>query len=318
MERFERVFGKANYELRFELPVTDPELNATIVDDDTNPESLRLAPEIRIVVLNDMNLDTPAKSSVLQDATYSFINSVIGNSHGVEFEGGFTIVLTHIPTYKPAGLCVDGPFFDFHTSADGGGVKEQYLLSADASKGFFEGIFGVSANTAAAGNGLGRPGLILNGHDHAGCDTYHFVNQTNGTGPEDRPWQHTLWSDAQAQKLPLQEGLPGRREITVRSMMGDYGGNAGMLSMWFDFEKWEWQYEYADCKLGRQHFWWLTHSVDFSVVLFAVLYVVVVVMEASGVDVDGRFDRVVDWVRVRIDEMRQRGTKTATKENGRK
>ena len=314
MERFERVFGKANYELRFELPVLDPELNATIIDDETNPDSLRLQPELRIIVLNDMNLDTPAKSSVLQDATYSFINSVIGNSHSVDYKGTFTIMLTHIPTYKPAGVCVDDPFFDFFSAEEGGGVKEQYLLSADASKGFYEGIFGVSANTDAPGNGNGRPGLILNGHDHAGCDTYHFVNHTNGTGPEDRPWQHKLWQDAQAEGLPSKIGLPGRREITVRSMMGDFGGNAGLLSLWFDFESWEWRYEYADCRLGRPPFWWLVHTLDLSIVLFVMTYAAVVVMEANGVDVDRRFGELVTWVRGRIDETKQRSTETSTKE----
>ncbi|KAL6859744.1 hypothetical protein ACO1O0_003768 [Amphichorda felina] len=311
MERFERVFGKANYELRFELPVSDPELNATIIDDDTNPDSRRLQPELRIVVLNDMNLDTPAYSSVLQDATYSFINSVISHSHGVEYKGAFTIVLTHIPTYKPEGVCVDGPFFDFHPSAEGGGVKEQYLLSADASKGFFEGIFGVSANTAAPGNGHGRPGLILNGHDHAGCDTYHFVNHTNGTGPEDRSWEHKLWKHAQAQELPSNLGLPGRREITVRSMMGDFSGNAGLLSLWFDFESWEWKYEYADCRLGRHHFWWLTHILDFSILVVVVTLVAVMTMEANGVDVDGLLSQLVPWVPGRLQEMKQRSTKTS-------
>lgn len=104
---------------------------------------------------NDMNLDTPAKSVPLQDETYKFINSVIGTSAAVEFEGHFTLILTHIPMYKPAGICVDAPFFDFHSQGDGGGLKEQYLLSGDASKGLLEGIFGVSADTNAAANGLG-------------------------------------------------------------------------------------------------------------------------------------------------------------------
>lgn len=315
MDRFERVFGKANYELRFELPVADPELNATIIDEETNPTSDRLRPEIRVVVVNDMNLDTPAKTPALQDATYGFINSVIGHSHAVEFKGGFTLVLTHIPTYKPAGVCVDGPFFDFHSQSDGGGVKEQYLLSADASKGFFEGIFGVSGNTGAAGSGLGRPGLILNGHDHEGCDTYHWINQTNGTSHEDRSWEHATWLNASERGIPSQPMHPGRREVTVRSMMGDFGGNAGLLSMWFDWETWEWQYEYADCQLGRQHFWWLTHILDICVIVVALVYAAVVALQANGIDVDGRLGELVTCAQRRIDEMRQRGTtKGATRE----
>lgn len=309
MERFERVFGVANYELRFELPVLDPLANATILDMEKNPESLRLAPELRIVVMNDMNLDTPAKSLPLQDQTYAFINAVISNAHAVEFQGQFTLVLTHIPTYKPKGVCVDGPFFDFHSKDEGGGVKEQYLLSADASKGFYEGIFGVSGNTNAAGEGLGRPGLILNGHDHEGCDTYHYINQTNGTSWSDRSWEITTWSDAEKQGLPGQEKMPGRREITVRSMMGDFGGNAGLLSMWFDHDAWEWRYEYVDCPLGRQHFWWLVHILDLIAVTNVVLLGLVSTLQASGVDVDKSLQQSVACIRRRVEKLRGNGTR---------
>jgi hypothetical protein len=302
MERFERVFGKANYELRFGLPVVDPELNATINDEEKNPDSLRLPPEIRIIVMNDMNLDTPAKSTELQDQTYHFVNEIITQSHAVEFQGHFTIILTHIPTYKPKGICVDGPFFDFHPKADGGGVKEQYLLSADASKGFYEGVFGVSGNTEAPREGLGRPGVILNGHDHEGCDTYHFINQTNGTDHAERSWEIVRWADALADGLVDRDGHPGRREITVRSMMGDFGGNAGLLSLWFDYDAWEWRFEYADCALGRQHFWWLTHILDFGVVAFLAMYAVVLVLGASGVDVDAAVLAAVQTTRKRLGE----------------
>lgn len=306
MKRFERVFGKPNYELRFELPVTEPAMNATIFNKETNPDSHNLPPELRIVILNDMNLDTPAKDHGLQDETYKFINAVIGTACGVDFKGQFTLVLTHIPLYKPAGICVDAPFFDFHTAMDGGGVKEQYLLSADASKGLLEGVFGVSKDPWAAGKGLGRPGLVLNGHDHEGCDTFHFVNQTNGTDPEDRSWEARKWHDAKMQNLPSEEKHPGRREITVRSVMGDFGGNTGLLSMWFNHETWEWEYEYAICPLGRQHFWWLTHFLLFGVLLFAASAVAVAVLESKGVDVDRHFHEGVEWVRKQVEEMMEK------------
>ena len=283
--RFERVFGKANYEVRFGLPVADPVANATIRGDQ-NPDSPRLRPELRILVLNDMNLDTPAKNQTLQDETYRFINSAIGSSCSVEHQGQFTLVLTHIPLYKPAGICVDAPFFDFHPASEGGGIKEQYLLSADASKGILEGLFGVGRDPDGFGNGLGRPGLVLNGHDHEGCDSYHFINLTNGTSPDDRHWEQRKWFDVKLMDLHKKAMHPGRREITVRSMMGDFGGNAGLLSMWFNTETWEWEHEYVDCPLGRQHFWWLTHFMALGVVLCAVLYVATRVLESRGVDVD--------------------------------
>ncbi|KAK7430985.1 hypothetical protein QQZ08_002515 [Neonectria magnoliae] len=301
LERFEREFGKANYELRFELPITDAEQRASIIDADANPDSDRLLPQLRIVVVNDMNLDTPANSSALQDATYNFINNVIQTSSHVDMKGMFTVILTHVPLYKPAGVCVDAPFFDFHPKAEGGGLKEQNQLSADASKGFLEGIWGMSAKATAPGGGLGRAGVMLNGHDHEGCDTFHFINQTNGTGPDDRRWEVARWADAQARGIPGSPGVPGRREITVRSMMGDFGGNAGLLSLWFDHDAWEWRFEYAVCPLGTQVFWWLVHIVDLVVVLWAVAYALARALVGKGVDVDARFyeavSRAWDWVR---------------------
>ena len=306
LDRFERVFGKANYELRFEMPITDPELNATIADVHTNPGSRLLRPEIRIVVVNDMNLDTPAKDTALQDASYAFINRVISTTAPVESKGQFTIVLTHIPMYKPEGVCVDAPFFDFHGQEDGGGLKEQYLLSTDATKGFLEGIYGMSGDTWASGIGRGRPGLIMNGHDHEGCDTFHFINQTNGTSSADRSWEITTWSNATARNITTQDFLPGRREITVRSMMGDFGGNAGLLSLWFDYDAWEWRYEYVSCPLGRQHFWWLTHFLDFGVVAALVLYAVVQVLLGQGVDVDAHFFQAVEWVKARLGQLKEK------------
>ncbi|KAK8857303.1 protein TED1 [Apiospora arundinis] len=285
LSRFETAFGKAAYELRFELPV-NPKDNATLHDPETNPDSTRLVPELRIVVVNDMNLDTPALIGDLQDKTYSFVNDVINTAAAVEFQGHFTVVLTHIPMYKHRGVCVDPPYFDFHPAEEGGGVREQYQLSADASKGFLEGMFGLHANPDAPGGGRGRRGVLLNGHDHEGCDTWHFVNQTDDKPPEERKWDVLRWEEAQAQQIPGRDGFPGLREITVRSMMGQYGGNAGLLSAWFDEETWEWKYEFANCALGTQYPWWFVHVIDLIAVVGFVVYGVLVGLSAAGFDVD--------------------------------
>jgi hypothetical protein len=81
-------------------------------------------PELRIVILNDMNLDTPAGSIEMQDKTYHFLNKIITTSHEVTRLAHFTLVLTHISMYKDAGICVDGPFFDFFDSDFSNSVKE--------------------------------------------------------------------------------------------------------------------------------------------------------------------------------------------------
>lgn len=280
LARFEQAFGKANYEVRFELPVADPVANATIFDEQDNPDSDRLPPELRIIVLNNMNLDTPALSGALQDATYSFINAVIETSTAVEFLGHFTILLTHIPLHKPEGICVDGPFFDFHEAHDGGGVKEQNQLSSDASRGFLEGVFGLNGDPASPGQGRGRRGVILNGHDHEGCDTYHYINQS--APAEERSWIVERWAAAKDHGVARAELIPGMREITVRSMMGDFGGNSGLLSAWFDEATWEWRFEYATCSVGRQHIWWAIHVLDLVVIVAGLAYCLLAVGGAAA------------------------------------
>ncbi|KAI3324665.1 hypothetical protein HD806DRAFT_51602 [Xylariaceae sp. AK1471] len=281
LDRFERAFGKVAYELRFELPIDDPITNATVFDPEENLESSRLPPELRIVNINNMNLDTPALNQSLQDDTYAFINAVIHTASAVEFEGHFTIVLTHMPLYKPEGICVDPPFFDFHES---GGVKEQNQLSADASRGFLEGIYGLSGDPNAPAGGTGRRGLILNGHDHEGCDTYHFINQS--LQGDERRWQVGRWENARIDQLPGKPGLPGMREITVRSMMADFGGNAGFLSVWFDQDSWEWKYEFATCELGRQYYWWFVHVFDIILLIALVAYGALEIAIMSGFDAE--------------------------------
>jgi hypothetical protein len=256
MTRFVRVFGKANYELRFQYP-TIPTTNITTQVEGGEKKPV---PELRIVVLNDMNLDTPASSKELQDETYKFLNDIISTSHDVSREAHFTLVLTHIPMYKKEGICVDGPFFDFFSGDFENGVKEQNHLSADASKGFLEGIFGMSAHIEVPGHGFGRNGLIVTGHDHEGCDVYHYINQS--ANPLGRAWEARRWQDAKASGVLDEPGIPGLREITVRSMMGDFSGNAGLLSLWFDEETWDWRFEFANCRMGKQHLWWVVHVLD--------------------------------------------------------
>ncbi|KAI8622947.1 hypothetical protein F5Y19DRAFT_29350 [Xylariaceae sp. FL1651] len=306
LDRFELAFGKAAYELRFELPILDPVTNATIFDPEKNPESVRLLPELRIVNINNMNLDTPALDQNLQDNTYAFINAVIHTASAVEFKGHFTLVLTHMPLYKPEGVCVDSPFFDFH---EGGGVKEQNQLSADASRGFLEGIYGLNGDSNAPANGRGRRGVILNGHDHEGCDIYHYINQT--LQGDERRWQVTSWDTAQTNHLPEKPELPGIREITVRSMMADFGGNAGLLSIWFDEDSWEWKYEFATCALGRQYYWWFVHIFDLILLIVLIVYGALETAIACGFDAE-------KWLEARIPPASQKAKikKREDKSNG--
>ena len=219
--RFEKTFGLANWQIKFQLPDNGPEL--------------------RIIILNTLNMDGPAVDHELQSSTYNFINSAILESRPVEDRNIGTILLTHVPLHKEAGVCVDGPRMTFGE----GGIKEQNHLSPAAGLGILEGIFGMSANPDAPAGGVGRSGIILNGHDHEGCDTYHFLNHDT--------WTAQRWHDSNITG-------PGIREITVRSMMGEFGGNAGLLSAWFDGT--DWRFDYSTCQLGVQHYWWAIHILD--------------------------------------------------------
>lgn len=257
LKRFERVFGKANWEIRFTMPARPDDEALARQSERGLPSGATELPELRIIVLNSLNLDTPALSQELQADTYNFINEVIGTSRPVEDRTTLTLLLTHIPLHKAAGLCTDGPYFDFYSWGRGGGVKEQNHLSENAAKGILEGIFGLSHNPDGPGGGLGRNGVILTGHDHEGCDVYHFLPRNNSDASQS--WEARPWDETGSYQ---NKSVPGKREITVRSMMGEFGGNAGLFSAWFDYDIGEWKTAYATCALGTQHQWWAIHVLD--------------------------------------------------------
>jgi hypothetical protein len=287
--RFERIFGRANWDVRFEHP-------------ESRNGSQAVLPTLHLIVLNSLNLDTPALSPKLQHASYEFINSVISShSRPVEDRSSFTLLLTHLPLYKPAGVCIDGPYFDFFKfdDADGrfmyGGVKEQNHLSDHGSRhGVLEGIFGISHKPDAAGGGKGRNGLILTGHDHEGCDVWHHI-PANATIAESRPdgsaevanWQATPWAKAEPSAAHA-----GIREITLRSMMGEFGGNAGLLSVWFDFAAGEWKYAIHMCKFGVQHIWWAVHVLDIVTAILGVAWATAHLSRRLPNDLDIKSEKV--------------------------
>jgi hypothetical protein len=259
IERFERAYGPVNGDIRFTL-------NFTTVSGDT--------PVLRLLILNSMNLDGPAFEDDLKHQTYEFVNSAIFSSLPVESHHHATILLTHIPLHKASGICVDEPFFDFYEDKYGGGVKEQNMLSADHSRdAILQGLFGKSANVQAPARGLGRDGIILTGHDHEGCEVYHYVDRESGD------WKAARWLTADAAVKSMNNDIPGLREVTVRSMMGDFGGNAALVSGWWDGEAGRWRIEVNNCPLGTQHLWWAVHILDLVVLLLLVACVVLFVKE---------------------------------------
>ncbi|EXJ59627.1 hypothetical protein A1O7_03773 [Cladophialophora yegresii CBS 114405] len=265
VDRFERVFGKANWDVRFQYPGS----NATLVAPETVAPS---HPSLHLIVLNSLILDGPAFSDDLRSETFDYLNGLINHRlRPVEDRSSFTLLLTHLPLHKKEGTCVDAPFFGYWPNDDGGGMykphgmREQNHLSEEASRhGTLQALFGMSGDRDAPAQGKGRNGLILTGHDHEGCDTWHFV-------PADSVWstsegQHedkgeTIWDVSRWEHASQATSHTGVREITLRSMMGDYGGNAGLLSAWFDQGEGEWKYEIQMCGLDLK-IWWAVHIMD--------------------------------------------------------
>ena len=231
VDRFDRVFGRSNWQIRFTLPMTRD----------------KPVPELRLVVLNSMNLDGPALDADLQQETFAFVKSMVNSEHS---HSSATILLTHVPLYKEESLCADGPRIEYNALEHGGGIREQNHLSIGSSKRLLSDIYAMGSQK----NGTGHRGVILTGHDHEGCDTYHHLPLS-----EDGAWKAEKWDLSSPRR---HAGVHGIREITVRSMMGEFGGNAGLLSAWFDIDAAEWQFEYRTCVLGKQHFWWAVHVLD--------------------------------------------------------
>jgi hypothetical protein len=74
----------------------------------------------------------------------------------------------------------------------------------------------------------------------------------------------------------------GIREVTLRSMMGSYGGNSGLFSAWFDEASEEWRYRIQMCEFGVQHWWWAVHVLDVVTVWIGVLCGIMEIAERFG------------------------------------
>jgi hypothetical protein len=265
IERFEEAFGSVNWGITFRLHNASTSKASPIRNDllARGPST----PELRLLILNSMNLDSPAKDLAPQQQSRDFALSELSQASTSPASG--TVLLTHIPFHKEAGVCVDGTFFDWFPE---GGIKEQNHLSKETSHFLLDSLIGIPHDSTNAGNAI-----VLNGHDHEGCDTYHYRTHHGDAGQDasdkemqedTSTWQARHYSHAQHDISD--ESRIGLREITVRSMMGSFSGNAGFLSAWFDNTTnegvGEWKFEYASCMLGVQHIWWGVHVLDLIVV----------------------------------------------------
>jgi hypothetical protein len=243
IERFERAFGKVNWEVRFRLPNATLQIDQEFASKKTPDfyDGPGTQPELRLVILNSMNLDEPAYSPALREESLKFMDEHICNPEQ-DHEHSATVLLTHIPFHKASGICIDGPFFSHFPPENGAGIREQNHLSEHLSRQM--------SHCLTAGTSI-----VLNGHDHEGCDTRHY------TSPEGETIIPKAIRSSDFDTLSADEKLKSFREITVRSMMGSYGGYAGFLSGWFNQDESKWEFEYATCGFGVQHIWWACNIV---------------------------------------------------------
>lgn len=233
--RFENAYGSLNWEVRFALNSSDD------------------SPDLRLAILNSMNLDAPAYDDDLRAESLGFLKQRLHQDHTSSTTA--TIVLTHIPLYKDSGVCTDGPFVDYFPEDYGGGIKEQNHLSYNTSESILNALVGEGRRDSKA--------LILNGHDHEGCQVYHSLiwPDTSIEAEEERQWKAYPYNSPEG-AVRRNPSFVGVREVTVRSMMGDFDGNAGLVSAWWDDAASEWKFDYASCEAGVQHIWWAVHVID--------------------------------------------------------
>jgi len=195
------------------------------------------------VVLNSINLD-PSKSRVRPDAgrppgNQALLADAESGDQGARLELQYlydltwkhveemaklreetepltVVLLTHIPLYKPEGLCADPPTLEFNRYA-GAAVGGRVLPPTPGTKGLAcvplrtVGLrrFGqvqqqnvLSRNVTHLLLDKLRPQFIFTGHDHEGCE-----------------YRHALPGGGEA------------REITVRSVQAEYGGHAQLFAI---------------------------------------------------------------------------------------
>lgn len=210
ISRFHELFGKVNYWIEYDTDTDHP---------------------WRIVVLNSLALEGPALQPEFIETTWEFLYQLFER----RFQGS-TVLLTHVPFYKKEGLCSDGPEFDYYPKDferepyKANLLRSQNHLSEDVTNRVLNLIFDND-----------KPGIILTGHDHVGCETMYNKNSKEGT------W--TAAAKKESQDLVIEE-------ITVKSMMGEFDGNTGLVTGHFNKRLGTWEWSFTLCPFAIQHVWW--------------------------------------------------------------
>ncbi|RLV91009.1 Protein TED1 [Spathaspora sp. JA1] len=212
MTRFHLLFGQNNYVINY---------------NQGTPEAWRL------VVLDSLTLEGPALQPEFIDYTWSFLHH-LRDRENPGFKGP-TVLLTHIPFYKIAGLCRDGPEHIYYIDNKrepykNGNLRSQNHLSYETTQQVLDIVF----------PNPDQNGIVLTGHDHEGCDS----------------WYNKIGDEWVASKSKFNQERQSIREIVVRSMMGDFNGQTGIFTGHFNYLNKIWEFEFSYCSFTVQHIWW--------------------------------------------------------------
>lgn len=214
LSRFHELFGSDNYWIEYDTDTDHP---------------------WRIVVLDSLLLEGPGLQNEFIDVTWEFLYQLFER----RFKGS-TVLLTHVPLYKEEGICSDGPETRFYPEVyEPEPYKSKLLrshnhLSEEVTKRVLNLIFDNN-----------KPGIILTGHDHVGCETYYNKNSTSGD------WKASKKIESPGELLSVQE-------ITVKAMMGEFHGNTGLVTGHFNKKTGLWEWYFSLCPFTIQHVWWIS------------------------------------------------------------
>lgn len=208
MARFHLLFGQNNYVINYNKGKPN---------------------EWRLVVLDSLTLEGPALQEEFRAYTWSFLEHL--NATNPDFHGS-TVLLTHIPFFKRAGLCADGPEHKYYENYErepykNGKLRSQNHLNYETSQKVLNTVF----------PNKDKEGIILTGHDHVGCDS----------------WYSHVGDEWVAEKEPQSSDRAPIHEIVVRAMMGEFDGQTGLMTGHFDGA---WHFTFTYCSFVVQHVWW--------------------------------------------------------------
>ncbi|KAK7203497.1 hypothetical protein BZA70DRAFT_66163 [Myxozyma melibiosi] len=206
----------------------------------------------RAIVFNAMSIDGDPDDSEYGQSRHTLeTREFLKQQMETEF-WGTTILFMHVPLHKEAGVCVDDPYFSYYDPDSRRLIREQNMLSPETSSWLLDGFFTD-----------GGHGFVVNGHDHEGCLVNH-IKLMNGWVAEPISKGKTTYRHSFSPE-PDESVV----EITVRSMMGQFGGNVGLLKGFYqenndDVTK----FTFSLCTFGPQHTWWAA-TITFYLALIA-------------------------------------------------